>query len=217
MSVKWKIYLVSLTSILMMSGIRAQQVNKVSNVNDTISSLEIINSSTPMIPVISDNDHYVIVKFGENSCCYDNGTFLRLYEGNRENWTIQTYPAEDVEWTDAAFDSVKVKVRQLIGIKKYFAMALVSKYKIKNSGAALSIEFLTNKTYRSKPFKIDSIRYENSSCCLGGVIEENYNCKISPGIQKIWIDKHNQVLLIEYGIIHGANGCDRGPFLRLLL
>ncbi|MEL7270372.1 MAG: hypothetical protein AAGL34_12420 [Bacteroidota bacterium] len=209
MLAKWKTYLVFLTSILITSGVRAQQIGKVSNLNDTISSVEIINSDTPMVRVISDDSQYVIVKFGKYSCCYDSGTFLRLYEGNKENWTIQTYPAEDVEWTETDFDSVKVKARQLIGIKKYYTMALVSKYKIKNSRAALSIEFVTDKTYRSKPFKIDSIP---SNCCLG-IIEEIPNCKVHPKIQKIWIDKHNQVLLIEYGI-NSTNGCDRGPFFK---
>ncbi len=173
------------------------------------------------MPVASYNGQYIIVKFHNYSCCFDDGEFLRLYSQNEEVQTIQIYHSEDVEWTDATFDSVKIKIEHLINARNYYAMTFISKYNIKNikqnSEVELAIEiFLNNEKYESKPFKMDSIRYKDSGCCLGGIIEKDYECKTFPDLINIWIDANKKMILIEYGIIHGLDGCDRGPFFKMV-
>ncbi|MEM9338343.1 MAG: hypothetical protein AAGA66_06405, partial [Bacteroidota bacterium] len=209
-----KLYLVPLIGMLMVSNIRAQEGSGVSNSNDAVETEDIINSDIGM-PVASNDGQYVLVKFYHYSCCYDDGAFLRLYNGDKKVRTIQTAPAEDIEWSDAVFDSVKIKIRQLVGARSYYAMTSVPTYEIKDSGEAWSIDLVIgSKTHQSKPFKIDSIRYGDSSCCLGGMIEEEQPCKMVPDIQNIWIDKSKNMMLLEYGVVSGLNGCDRGPFFK---
>ena len=63
MLIRWNLYLVSLIGILMVSTIRAQQMNGVSNLYDTIPSVEIINGNISTIRATSNEGQYVIVKF----------------------------------------------------------------------------------------------------------------------------------------------------------
>ena len=206
------------------------------NPNDTISLTETFNiefdtlnqkpritndkSIVSNLPAATYNGQYVIVNTDIYSCCFDDGNFLRLYDitGNEEVKPIQTFPAEDVEWDDATFDSVRIQVEDMINARNYYTMTAIhedsSKVIKQNPGVDLSIEMIfNNKIYESKIFKIDSIEYGDSRCCLG-FIKKDYNCKIFPRIMNISMDARERMILVEYGIIHGASSCDSGPFFK---
>jgi len=206
------------------------------NQNDTISLTEAFNlefdtlnkkpSVTNRESIISDvpaatyTGRYVIINTYEYSCCFYDGNFLCLYDMAQDKIVqqIKVYPAEDIEWAVVTFDSVRIQVREMINAKNYYTMTFIHKDSIKitkqNSGVDLSIEInFSNKIYNSKTFKTDSIEYGNSRCCLG-FIENDYVCKIFPRIMNIWMDARERMILLEYGVIHGANGCDRGPFFK---
>ena len=210
--------MVILLCIFVIPDAQAQKVNTTSNSEDTISVEDVISSNMAIMPAVSHDGQSIIVKFSNYSCCYYDGAFLRLYDQGQEIQTIQTEPEEDIEWSDADFDSAKVKIERLMELKRYHEMTPVAEYKINDSGTSRSVELSMNEiTYQSASFKLDSIQYESSFCCLGGVIEENYDCKIEPGIKNIWIDTTGGVVLLEYGIVSDANGCDRGPFFKIIL
>lgn len=178
-----------------------------------------MNASEFETPVASSDGKYVLVKFYIYSCCIDYGDFFRLYHQNEEVWTIQTYPAEDTRWSDANFDSVNIQLHRLLNTRSFAEMQPIHTYTIdtleNTSRLSLSIKFnLNNINYKSDTFHIEAIDYENSRCCQGGYIEENYVCKILPEIRAIWADARFRIILLEYGIIHNLNGCDRGPFFK---
>lgn len=181
-----------------------------------------MNASEFETPVASSNGKYVLVKFHIYSCCYDDGEFFRLYHQNKEVLTIQTYPAEDTQWSDATFDSVNIRLNRLLNTRSFSEMHPIHTYTIdtleNTSRLSLSIKFsLNNINYESDPFHIEAFDYENSRCCNGGIIEENYVCKIFPEIKAIWADSRFRIILLEYGVIHSLNGCDRGPFFKTVV
>lgn len=175
--------------------------------------------SVSNIPAMSYNGRYTIISYNNYSCCYYDGTFLQI---NKKEFskTIQISPQEDIEWNKATIDSIKTEIKkQLASTNSYYGMTLIKNHNTKilrqHQMGELSIQVShNNEIYESKPFKIDSIRYTDSRCCLGGDIKTGYICKIFPEIMNTWIDARKKMILLEYGIVHGLNGCDRGPFFK---
>lgn len=133
---------------------------------------------------------------------------------------LKVGPDEDNEWDDTKYDSISVQVKALMGNRKFFEMEPISidssKIIQQDSIPTLNVEFLFNgKKYLSKPFQLDFVEYDDSFCCTGFI--EDYDCKLFPEhFENIWIVSDKKILLLEYGIIHQANGCDRGPFFKII-
>jgi len=174
------------------------------------------------MPAATYSGRYVIVKTSPYSCCYFDGYVLQLYDMscNKIVQQIQIAPSEDDKWTDATFDSLRIQVGDMINAGNYYTMTAIHKDSSKiikqNSEIDSSIELIiNNKIYKSKTFKLDSIEYGDSWCCLG-LIENDYECKIPPSIINIWMDARERLILLEYGIMHAADGCERGPFFKTI-
>lgn len=176
-------------------------------------------------PVITSSGKYVIVYSTPFSCCVDLGSFLRLYDSSSNNLIqkIQTRPGESEldDWDKAKFDSIENKVKSLLNVKKYYKMTPINKDSIRiikhNLEHKLSVEILLKgNKYESKIFKMNSIEYDDSFCCLSE-IKKGFECKIRPTITNIWTDANKKMLLLEYGISdHQANGCSKGPFFKMV-
>ncbi len=205
------LFLVIYINILITSSIQAQK-----KFNTLGLKPQIVDEDISNIPATSYNGEYVILKFQNSSCCYSYGEFLCLYKENKEIERIQISPEEAIEWTDTIIDSMKIKIKYLIESRDYYKMTSIHKYKIKTIEKNSVVELSTNDmSYESQSFKINSITLD-SYCCSGELNNENHPCKIFPDIVNVWIDFRKKMILIEYGITHGANGCDSGPFFKTI-
>jgi hypothetical protein len=66
-----------------------------------------------------------------------------------------------------------------------------------------------NVKLKSNDFELPEMQ-QQGYCCSG--IQDDINpCSHQANIYKIWINAERQFLLIEYGLLHPADGCDVGP------
>ncbi|WP_298539679.1 hypothetical protein [uncultured Aquimarina sp.] len=170
-------------------------------------------------PAISEDRSHYLILYNEYSCCIETEEVLQKIstKNGRILNEIVIYPgSEATQFTAEQQKGIYDKVLKLLKSSNYTTLKRIPTYNHmydddKNTFLAFEIK---KETFKSE--KIDLPRLGAHGFCCNGGTDLNENCLLYQSIINAWFSKEHNFLLIESGIHHGMNGCDQGPFYKVI-
>ncbi|TSE04978.1 hypothetical protein [Aquimarina algiphila] len=168
-------------------------------------------------PAISEDGSYYLIIYNEYSCCVDTGSILqqRSVTTGEINKEIILYPNEtdQIEFSSEKKATIIKEVQDLLKETSYFKLFEVKKHQQiqqKDNNELFVKAKLLTQSFTSKSVNLPLSKL-HGFCCTGDY-DSKESCDVSQSIENVWLSKKHQLLLIESGVTHPADGCDDGPY-----
>ncbi len=169
-------------------------------------------------PAISEDGSYYLIIYNEYSCCIDSGNILQqrnITTGEiSKEIILSPNEIDQIEFSSEKKAIIIIKeVQDLLKEMRYFTLFEVKEYeqiqqKINNElciKSKLQTQSLTSKSFNLPKSELHGF------CCTGDY-DSKESCNASQSIENVWLSRKHQLLLIESGVTHPADGCDDGPY-----
>lgn len=172
-------------------------------------------------PAYSSDGKYVLSIQHNISCCISTSYELQMIETKKGTVEkkIVLIPTLDIDsdtFTKEKNKKILYSVRHLLNDKKYYALDTLGSYDLVTDSltSKAHINFKhNNKKWRSNDFVLEVVR--KGFCCTG-IADDTTTFTMPPDQIQIWYALQKKILLIECGLTSGANGCDSGPFCKIV-
>lgn len=170
-------------------------------------------------PGISKDGNYIINVHSDYSCCISTETKIELRNVKTEKIEseIMICPSETDEFsfTEAELKTKYKAINTLLAAHKFQSMPELCDYSYEQKGQnkAVLTFVLAEKKYISEAFELP-IFSSAPYCC--GFVNDSVPCMVNTKVHKVWYDLNLKVLFVSYGVVHQVDGCDIGPFYKIL-
>lgn len=172
-------------------------------------------------PAISeDGSHYLLI-YNQYSCCVDTGSILqkRSVSTGEISQEIVLSPEEtvEIEFSTKKKMTILKQVESILNETKYYSLVKIQKpeqIQDKDTNALVVQAKLQDQSFTSKGFTLPQSKL-HGFCCTGNY-DSQENCGIDQRVHKVWLNREHRVFLIESGVWHSADGCDDGPYHKIV-
>jgi hypothetical protein len=171
-------------------------------------------------PACSENGKSIILIHHDYSCCFAGPEELRniIVADNSEGSGVLLTLGENLpDFNKEQNETIITEVNHILKAQIYYSMIRIDTFDlIKNASSSTTyIEFkYNNLILHSNDFKLP-ILAQHGYCCSGNP-EDQVPCELIPNEVIVYINKEQNLLLIDYGYIHQADGCDIGPYYMIV-
>jgi hypothetical protein len=176
---------------------------------------------TKNLPAFSPRRKSAVLLSREYSCCISSDLLLVSLAAEREEPTesiLLEASEASAEWggvlTEENAGSHLARVREILREGDYAPMVPVDLLSLKtqqNGKTGLARVSFAHAGHSYVVSKIPLRDWNSPGHCCGYEDGEGGSCSGPPEIHSIHLDAKGQFALLEYGIIHPADGCDQGP------
>ncbi|WP_378174463.1 hypothetical protein [Aquimarina sp. SS2-1] len=170
-------------------------------------------------PAISkDGTHYLVV-YSQYVCCIVPEETLQkidLKSGKILDEILLSRSQVEEQFTVQEQKEISEEVQQLLDSDSYTSFIEIEIFKpVYSKDKKMHIEVsILDRIYRSEEIVLSRIP-SHGFCCNGGTdIEEN--CLLYQTIIAVYLSMEHKVLLIESGLDQMMDGCDQGPFYKVI-
>ncbi|GAA4114110.1 hypothetical protein GCM10022393_13400 [Aquimarina addita] len=171
-------------------------------------------------PAISEDGTYFLAVYSEYSCCLDLGGVLQKIKASNgkvvEEIILSSSEEIDPPFTLEKKQEILKDANRLLKEFTYHALqklpSLEENTKLKDDRLQIQVD-LANRSYVSKKFSLPKLK-ASGYCC--GAIDDKKNCLVDQSITSTWLSKIHETFFIESGFSGQADGCDQGPFFKIV-
>jgi hypothetical protein len=172
------------------------------------------------IPAVSKDESLIAVNYQKYSCClgYESELlFLSVKRGDPLQRLVMIPHSDSTVHTNAKKLELMEAANWIFQVEEFCPMRPVDSFKVVNVFHTSKYLFLNldGIKFRTRNFKLPKLRIPDY-CCANRRLGDVRGCKIHPNFFRVWMSESRDFLLLEYGIIHQANGCDNGPNFRII-
>ena len=172
-------------------------------------------------PAISeDGSHYLIV-YNRYSCCVDLGNTLQKRSTSTgeiiKEIVLSPDETENVQFSTKKKMMIFKEVENMLNETKYHSLIKIEKpepIEDKDTNALVVMAKLQGQSFISESFNLPQSKL-HGFCCTGDY-DSQESCTIDQGLHNVWLSKKHGVLLTQSGLWHLADGCDDGPYYRIV-
>ncbi|AXT49562.1 hypothetical protein D1818_01525 [Aquimarina sp. BL5] len=171
-------------------------------------------------PAISEDGLHYLIIYSQYSCCVDLGFSLqkiRSSDGKLLDEIILSPSEEADEFMVAKQKSIYEKVKKLLESDNYYTLKEILKFdqKVDPIDNKMYVEVnVSNEVCKSEKFILPQVN-SHGFCCNGGT-DIHENCLLYQSIVNVSLSVEHKMFLIETGLAQVADGCDQGPFYRMI-
>ncbi|TPN83934.1 SH3 domain-containing protein [Aquimarina algicola] len=172
-------------------------------------------------PAISEDGSNYLIIYNQYSCCVDTGNILQQRSTDTEEIVKEIVLSPDetkgLEFSTKKKMTILKQVENVLNETKYYSLVKVEKpEQIQNKGSnAFAIRAkLNSQSFTSESFSLPPSEL-HGFCCTGNY-DSQENCAIDQSLHDVWFSKKHNVFLVQSGVWHSADGCDDGPYYKIV-